>query len=190
MKTRKSKLDAYEEALDALLLPEREGGKNATLAIAQAQLADGQFGSPLKVSLSRLSAWWQARQSAREQQRVLDKITSGRQRCDEIESELQEHPAPELDTLIKLHKVLILHLSSQGVADPALLKLADNMLDRVIGYAKHCESVRMGSLTLQKYQDQVAERKAVMEREIAAARKTGGITTDTIERIERELKLL
>lgn len=45
-------------------------------------------------------------------------------------------------------------------------------------------------LSLTKYRDQVAERKRAMEAEIGKAKAGGGITAETLEKIERELKLL
>jgi hypothetical protein len=45
-------------------------------------------------------------------------------------------------------------------------------------------------LRISKYRDQVAERKRALEREINAAKSTGGISPETFERVERELKLL
>lgn len=49
-----------------------------------------------------------------------------------------------------------------------------------------------GGLKYERYRQEVAAAKARMEAEIAAAKRagTGGITEDTLERIERELKLL
>jgi len=41
-----------------------------------------------------------------------------------------------------------------------------------------------------RYRDQVAERKRAIESEIGKARDKGGVTAETLERIERELKLL
>ena len=45
-------------------------------------------------------------------------------------------------------------------------------------------------LSLQKYRDEVAERKAAMQRELDAAKSGGGITPKTLEKIEAELRLL
>ena len=42
----------------------------------------------------------------------------------------------------------------------------------------------------EKYRDNVAERKRAIEAEIGKARTGGGLTPETLERIERELKLL
>lgn len=46
-----------------------------------------------------------------------------------------------------------------------------------------------GGLKYERYRQEVADRKAKIEAELGKA-KTGGITPETIERIERELKLL
>ncbi len=45
-------------------------------------------------------------------------------------------------------------------------------------------------LAWQKYRDQVAERKAALEREVKAAQADGGLSPETLEKIERELNLL
>ena len=42
----------------------------------------------------------------------------------------------------------------------------------------------------EKYRDQVAERKAAIEAELGKAKTTGGITPETLSKIEAELKLL
>lgn len=45
-------------------------------------------------------------------------------------------------------------------------------------------------LALTKYRDQVNARKAAMEAEISRAKSRGGITPETLEKIEAELRLL
>jgi hypothetical protein len=53
-------------------------------------------------------------------------------------------------------------------------------------------ALKKGKLELdwQKYRDQVEERRAAMERTLQAAKSSGGLTPETLEKIERELKLL
>ena len=53
-------------------------------------------------------------------------------------------------------------------------------------------ALKKGKLELdwQKYRDQVAERRAAMERALQAAKTSGGLTPGTLEKIERELRLL
>ena len=53
-------------------------------------------------------------------------------------------------------------------------------------------ALRKGKLELdwQKYRDQVQERRAAMERALEAAKTSGGLTPGTLEKIEKELRLL
>jgi len=132
MKERASKLDAYAQRLDELLRPASEGGQGLTLAQAQEQLRlDG-----CAVSTSRLSDWWAAREAARLQDRLLGQIASGARQCQEVEKELGKVGAPELDTLIKLHRVLILKLSTEVQADTELLELVNRMMKPVVAFAR------------------------------------------------------
>lgn len=180
MKEKPSKLDQYAERLD-----EWFGIEKRTLAQVQEQLQlDG-----CAVSLSRLSAWWQRRQSMRQEEMLLAQITNGARQCKEVEAQFAGNPAPEMETLIKLHRVLILKLSTQAAADPEALELVGRLMKPTMEFAKLQEKRRELELQEQKYRDQVAERKAAIEAEIGKA-KTGGITAETIERIEKELKLL
>jgi len=45
-------------------------------------------------------------------------------------------------------------------------------------------------LKFQRYQEQIADRKRAIEKELSAARGEGGLTKETLSRIEEELKLL
>ena len=47
-----------------------------------------------------------------------------------------------------------------------------------------------GNLDVQKFKDFVAERKREIEKAVTEGKAQGGFSTETIERIERELKLL
>jgi hypothetical protein len=49
----------------------------------------------------------------------------------------------------------------------------------------HSETEKRRELELaeSKYRDQVAERKAAMERELASAKSSGGITAETLEKL-------
>lgn len=119
-------MDPFAERLTEWFL----GGK--TLAEAQEQLKqDG-----CSVSLGRLSEWWEARQSSRREERLLKQIASGARQCKEIAAEFAENPAPEFDTLIRLHRVLILKLSTQGNTDPEMLELVNRMMKPVVQFAR------------------------------------------------------
>jgi len=49
---------------------------------------------------------------------------------------------------------------------------------------------RQTTLAESKYRDQVAASKAAIEKELGRAKRKGGLTPETMEAIERELKLL
>lgn len=180
MKQKPSKLDAYAGRLEEWFLQ----GKSLAEAREQLKL-DG-----VSVSLSRLSVWWQQRQSAKAEEQLLAQIASGARQCKEVEAAFAEHPAPELDTIIRLHRVLIMKLSTQAHADPSLLELVARLTKPTMEYAKLVEKRRELELQEAKYRDHVAERKAALEAEISAATGSGGITPATREKIERELNLL
>jgi hypothetical protein len=88
---------------------------------------------------------------------------------------------------------LVMSLQVKGAADPELLRLANSMQQTVLNYmsgvTKAALEERKLTLSESKYRDQVQERVRRMESEIAAAKSSGGITTETLEKIERELKL-
>jgi len=124
-KQKPSKLDPFAERLDQWF-----GVDKKTIAEVQEQLRlDG-----CEVSAGRLSEWWSERQSALQQQEILGRIVSGARRSQEIEEAFAKNPAPELETLIKLQRVLVLQLSTQGAADPGMVKLADQLTNTVIQY--------------------------------------------------------
>ena len=47
-----------------------------------------------------------------------------------------------------------------------------------------------GALEIEKFKDNVRERKAAIERTLGAAKKGGGLTQETIEEIEQQLRML
>lgn len=180
MKTKASKLDPHAGRLTEWFL----AGK--TLAEAQEQLRlDG-----CAVSLGRLSEWWSARQASLQEERLLKQITSGAKQCREVEAAFGRSPAPELETIIKLHRVLALQFATRASADPGMVELAERASKMALEFAKLEEKRADRELAEQKYRDQVAEKRAVIEREIGQAKARGGVTAETLAKIEAELKLL
>lgn len=179
-KQKQSKLDQHADRLTEWFL----AGK--TLKEAQEQLRlDGCV-----VSLSRLSDWWSARQRARQEESLLGQIASGARQCQAVEQAFGSNPPPELETIIKLQRVLIMKLSVAANADPELIELVARLTKPTMEYAKLQEKRMERELAERKYRDLVAEKKAAMEREISNAKSSGGLTAETLEKIERELKLL
>ena len=180
MKTKSSKLDPYAERLTEWFL------EGKTLAEAREQLRqDG-----CSVSMSRLSVWWEARQAAMAAESLLRRITSGAEQVRSVERAFGKDPAPELATIIKLHRVLAMQFATAGASSPEMLELSERATRMALEFAKLEEKRAERELAEQKYRDLVAERKRAIEAELGKARSGGGITPETMERIERELHLL
>jgi len=179
-KQRASKLDPHAERLEEWF------GAGVTLEEAQRRLRE----LGCAVSRSRLGDWWQARMQARQQEALLRQIATGARQHQEVLREFARHPAPELETIIALHRVLILKLSTQANADPRLIELVGQMMRPVMEHARLVEKRRELELAEQKYRDQVAERVRSIQAEIGRAKAEGGMRPETIEAIERELRLL
>src|SRR5947199_8291504 len=105
MMSKRSKLDDYSEQLEQWL-----EGEQMTLSQAREQLA--KVGCA--VSLGRLSEWRRARAWQQTREQLLNQIAEGARHCEEVEKEFGTNPPPELETLIKLHRLTILQLSSQN----------------------------------------------------------------------------
>lgn len=126
MKAKASKLDGYSARLQEWFL----SGK--TLKEAQEQLAlDG-----CSVSLGRLSEWWQSRQASMQEEALLRQIASGANQCREVESAFGKNPAPGLETIMALQRVLIMKLSTQANADPTLIELVARFTKPVLEFAR------------------------------------------------------
>lgn len=138
MKSRPSKLDRYAEQLAEL---EAEG---LTLADMQKWLK----AENISVSPSRLSVFLESQRTARLHERLLGQIATGSRAHQEIEKQFSKNAAPELETLIKLHRVLIMQLSTQAAADPALLEMVSNAMKPVMDFAKL--NLKRDELTLAK----------------------------------------
>ena len=177
----KSKLDPFAEKLDTWF-----GVEKITLDAAVERLA----GLGCAVSPSRLSVWWAAQEQKQMQRNILGQIATGAQACKDIDKAFARNPAPEFGTIIKLVKVLILKTSAQANAKPEMIKSLVTLIGPALEYSKLQEKKAEREFSEQKYRDQVAEKKANIEREIGKARIAGGLTPETLSKIEAELKLL
>src|ERR1700739_4658108 len=109
-----SKLDPFAEQLDHWF-----GVENMTLA----QAADRLRELGCNVTVANLSHWCRVRRQQQWQEQLLHEISSGAQQCEQVEKEFAEAAAPDMETLLKLHRVLLLQLSTQASADPQLIQL-------------------------------------------------------------------
>lgn len=79
------------------------------------------------------------------------------------------------------------------LTDVDLTGLKDKLRDKPEIYPEVIRSlapIAKAALDIEKFRDNVRQRKEAIARELGAAKKSGGITKETIEKIERELKLL
>ena len=100
-----SKLDPFADQLDHWFDVE-----NMTLA----QAADRLRELGCDVTVANLSHWCRVRRQQQCQEQLLHDISSGAQQCEQVEKEFAENAAPDVETLLKLHRVLILQLSTQA----------------------------------------------------------------------------
>jgi hypothetical protein len=113
------------------------------------------------------------------QETLLERIAEGAKMCREFQEQLRQHPAPDLETLIKLHRVLVLTLSADAQASPALLPLITALMKPVMDWARLEEK--------RKDRELAAARLAAKE---GHDRSAGALRPETIEKIEHELHLL
>lgn len=194
MKAKSSKLDPHADRLTEWLTPISQGGQGLTLAQAIEQLAqDG-----CKVSAGRLSEWWSEQCSQRLQERLLGQIASGARAVKEVESAFGNNPAPEMETLMRLHRVLILKLSTAGNADPELLELVNRMMKPVVQFERLKQLQAQLSLDRDKFAQEtcelflkwskdarareIAESNASNAEKIAQLRQTYFADVDELER--------
>ncbi len=139
-------------------------------------------------SASTLSRWLESQRSRQLQEKLLARIATGAEQCAAVEKQFGSNPAPELETLIKLQRVLILNLSTQANADPAMLELIGNSFRAVLeseklklkreelGLAKDRFQVEACEFFLRWFNDRRAQEIAASTMsnadKIAALRKT------------------
>jgi DNA-binding phage protein len=152
MKSKPSKLDQYAETLLAM-----DDAKKTLLEI-QAWLKE----EGVTASMGRISEFLSSARQSRLQAALLSQIATGAEQCKEVEKQFGKNPAPELETLIKLHRVLILQLSTQGNANPEFLKLADQLMrtamEFVSGQTKANHKERELRLAEEKFQIEFCEK--------------------------------
>src|SRR5262249_59813732 len=90
---------------------------------------------------------------------LLNQIARGAALCREVERQLGENPGPELETIIKLHRMMILNLSAQAQQEPDLLRHVHALTKSVIDWAQLEEKRKARELAEQKYRDELEARE-------------------------------
>jgi len=128
-KHRASKLDAVADELTEWFEAE-----HLTLDQARERLHEDHG---IRVSRSRLSQWWARENERRMQQRLLERIATGARFCKQVRSKFSgASPAPDLDTLAGLIRVLVMQLSVRGQADPKTLEIVQRMMRMLIQHER------------------------------------------------------
>jgi hypothetical protein len=192
-----SKLDPFADQLDHWF-----GVENMTLAQARERLRE----LGCDVSLNNLAHWCRVRRRQQCQEQLLHDISSGAQQCEQVEKEFAEAAAPNVETLLKLQRVLILQLSTQASADPQLIKLVNQSMRPVLEHAqqqsheKLIERREQSREKLVAIQDRravvleekfrlVKEEQARLEAERSTPEEPGGLSPENIKKIRESLNL-
>ena len=125
-KQRASRLDRFADTLLAL------DAQHKTLSEMQAWLK----GEGCEIAIGSLSSWLSGERQRRFQKTLLAQIASGAQAVKEVERQFEKNPAPGLETLIKLQRVILLQLSTQANTDPSALELIGNSFRAVMDSEK------------------------------------------------------
>jgi hypothetical protein len=115
---------------------------------------------------------------------VLDRLGAGAKYCQDVEQQLARFVTPELETIMKLHRVIILKLSTQAEARPELWDVLKDLMKPVMDWARLQEQSKEREFAEQKYRDQAKKAEALEHKEDAA------LSPETLEKIEFELRLL
>ncbi len=171
-----SKLDPYLDRLEHWL-----GVEQLTLDETRQRLrAVG-----CSISMAALSRWWRNRRQQHLQNALVTQIADAAHQCQQVEAEFSRHPAPPLETLVKLHHVIILKLSAQANVVPTFLSLITDLMKPVMQWARLEEKKKLREFAQKKYRDQLHAQGAAS----ADAAGKNALTDDTLEKIERELHL-
>lgn len=128
-----------------------------------------------------------AQTAALPEEALLERLGRGADYCRKVEEHLAVCAGPELDAIMKLHRLIILKLSTQAEEKPALWEVLKDLMKPVMDWARLQEQRKERELAEKKYHDQAEAAKAE-----AAAKDNPDATLkpETLERIELELKLL
>jgi hypothetical protein len=172
-----SKLDPFTASLD-----EWFGVQKLSLEEVREKLKE----DGCSVSLSRLSRWWEARQTVLAEEKLLNQIATGARTHAAVVKQFGENPPPELQTLIDLHRVLIMQLSTAGAANPKMLELADRCMRTVMDYISG-----QTKATLENRKLELGERRVtILERKAHQADQAKGILTNKeLSEEEKRLKM-
>jgi hypothetical protein len=161
VKARPTKLLEFAEQIADLEAAQK------TLAEIAAALAE----SGCKVSLSRLSDFMAQQRQLRAQEALLGQIASGARACKEVQQQFAANPSPQLETLISLHRVLVMKLSTQAAVDPAMIELVTSLMKPVMDWAKLQEKAKDREFEISKHNESLRTKLQAGLDELASSLK-------------------
>jgi len=182
MKARPSKLDQFAGQLADL-----DAEKKTLADICEWLAAEG-----CKVSPSRVSEYLERLRSERREAAILSQITNGARQSAEVEKQFHKNPAPQLETIIKLHRVMIMQLATRSVDNPDLIEITNSLTKTVMDFVSGQTKAEIEKAKISQGERKLVllERKAAAFDQVKQAVNSGGLTPETLTKIERELKLL
>lgn len=127
---------------------------------------------------------WRAKFAQEQLERtILQRITDGSAAARQAEDFLAKNPAPALDTIIKLQRVLIMDLSARGAVDPATLGIIQKMVGTCLDHQR--AGIAQDSLNLDRarFQRETAELFLKWQAD-ARAQEITASTSSNSEKIE------
>ncbi len=117
----------------------------------------------------------------------LDQLEHGVKYCQEVEQQLARIAGPELNAIMKLHRLIILKLSTRAEAQPELWDVLKDLMKPVMDWARLEEQQKEREFAEQKHREQRADVQAGRGGE---SRAGAALSPETLQKIEAELKLL
>jgi hypothetical protein len=172
-----SRLDAHREDLEMWFEVEKISAKEAIKRLAK---------KGCSVCDRTLYAWWRKRRSKLLEERMLTQLGEAGKQCAELEKAFEKNPAPEIETLIKLHRVMALKLSNEVEGTPEIARLVAAIMKPLLEWQR-IEEQRLAREAAEKERQREREEKEAEAEKLAAGE--GGLRPETLEKIERELGL-
>ena len=176
-KPKPSRLDPFADEIQEWIEEE-----NVTFAEAVRRLKT----RGCSISVGNLSKWWHKRRNQALEEQLLDQIESAGDQCRKLDRAFRKSPAPVIDTLLKVHRVLLLKLNNQANVDPKLIDLASSAFKPLFEWARI-------DMKKEELEDAKLERRNEADLKRAAEQRNAtreGLRPETLEQIEKELKLL
>jgi hypothetical protein len=110
----------------------------------------------------------------RQKRELFADIVNGSHLGREAEEAFKQNPAPALETVVKIFKLLIMQLATNGNADPDMLKLANQLMKTAVIYFAEQTKAKLENRKLGLQE----RRVTLLEKKAAQADATDKVLTD------------